>query len=416
MTLYFVFPFKIPALLGKAVVFVIDRFSEPVHIQRLVAGVKRPKSIKMLYSLLADLSNVIPGTSVFFYKRRINEPQSERGFVGEFVAISDPYECVEDIFTDTGIIYGKCPYCGVLYADKFDDQKNIVCDNCREPLRGHLLPLRVSLNVKRLYERYLDDNHAYIDITDKGRLNTLIFRKIYGPGRERGVAPILPEEAEKIRRLLQRMESSGANDEIKYTPQQKPFTCSNRTEFQVFIEQIFSNINKKSGEVLYEFMLEFYITYHLGRLHRDLKTNLDDIFRPISDIEWFGNQILFGIGGDKSDLLILYKDGKRRYRADVVELKKGAISEEDVGQAYKYLYWIGQLVTSNIYPNIEDVFRIRPIVVGKRLKRGFSFHPKVMKVDIPYPRKNIRVISDPPEVWSYVIDKSENTIYFERIF
>ena len=204
----------------KAVVLVVDKYSQDVHLASLTAGVKYPVKFsnqagiaytRGFYSILADLANVQPGVRVFFYRRRVDEPPEARGFIGEWEAIDAPYEDLQtDMSYGTLTIFGCCPHCQCPVSELTEDEPR--CKSCKQGLLGHILPLRIPLGQFHTYSRYLDDNTAYVDITDNGRLSTLIFRKVYGPGRERSVNPILPEEAEKVRRLLARVQGGNMND------------------------------------------------------------------------------------------------------------------------------------------------------------------------------------------------------------
>ena len=94
----------------KAVVLVVDKYSQDVHLASLTAGVKYPVKFSRqsgteytrgFYSILADLANVQPGVRVFFYRRRVDEPPEARGFIGEWEADGTPYEDLQ-----TAIAYG----------------------------------------------------------------------------------------------------------------------------------------------------------------------------------------------------------------------------------------------------------------------------------------------------------------------
>ena len=397
---------------SKAVVFVIDKYSEPVHINKLICGVKHPSDNSTFFSLLADLANILPGTKVFFYKRRIDEEQRQRGFIGKFEALSEAFRDPNIVGYGGSKIYGICPNCKNFSNDEISKSNNTItikCKNCGATIDGHLLPLRVKIKYTEFYNRYLDDNTAYIDITDEGRLSTLIFRKIYGKGRERSVTPILPEEAEKLERLLSRVQNEQRNEEV----------LNGDVNFDSYepdwskIESLESFINKivcgQNGEILYESMLEFYIIYALGHPNNTLFQDIKNIFTPFNNIEWYGNQILFGIGGDKSDIVVTYKDKDGyRYKADIVELKKGTIDERACIQAYQYIYWIAQLITGNIQNRAKNPFKIKPIVIGHSLKRNFNFSllrqylnkPNPF-LSIPYPFNTLDIELEPLEIWTY---------------
>jgi len=84
----------------RAVVLVVDKYSQDVHLASLTAGVKYPVKFsnqagiaytRGFCSILADLANVQPGVGVFFYRRRVDEPPEARGFIGEWESIDAPY-------------------------------------------------------------------------------------------------------------------------------------------------------------------------------------------------------------------------------------------------------------------------------------------------------------------------------------
>ena len=99
-------------------VFVVDRYSWPVHRSRLFCGIKNPVNINSKLSLYADLLCVREGDLVFFYQRRVNEPRWERGFRGVFKVTSLPFFDDEDLSWEANEVLGKCPYCGGSYSEK----------------------------------------------------------------------------------------------------------------------------------------------------------------------------------------------------------------------------------------------------------------------------------------------------------
>jgi hypothetical protein len=81
--------------------------------------------------------------------------------------------------------------------------------------------------------------------------------------------------------------------------------------------------------------------------------------------------VLFGIGGEKSDVLLLMRNqANQRCRAVVIELKKGAVDSHSLEQVKSYAYWIAQLATAQVQNAIQRPFEITPIAVGRRVKRG----------------------------------------------
>lgn len=411
----------------KSVVLVVDKFSQDVHLAYRTAGVKYPvdydpvtKQIEYtsgFFSILADLANIQSGTRIFFYRRRIDEPPQSRGFIGEWVATMKPYEDRNTSLSFQSLqILGSCPNCGSPNSTLREGEP--VCSSCSTPLRGHILPLRFSFTSLQQYPQYLDDNTAYIDITDAGRLSTLIFRKITGAGRERSINPILPEEAEKLRRLLARVSAQQKNTLVYFPasqPSPKPGTpISNFLNFQLkyplrnrgttFLYDL------KSGTLFYETILEFWLVEALSSMSPQI-ADLLALF-PNEQVEWFSNQILFGIGGEKSDVLLLMRDQESglRCRAVVIELKRDAIDSDTLTQVKAYSYWIAQLATAQV--QARSPFIISPLAIGRRVARNTQpFAPFTFA--IPYTQP-LQVLVEAPRVYTYTVDPVANTLVLSR--
>ncbi len=421
----------------NAVVMVVDKYSIGAHLARLTAGVKYPADYsrksrnvyytKEFYSILVDLANIRKGTRVFFYKRRIDEPPDERGFMGEWEAIPLPdtetvaYEDLSnDLYGDGCVIHARCPQCGCPKSSLSEGKP--VCAACKQYLQGHILPLRSQLQQVHIYSNYLDDNTAYVDITDNGRLSTLIFRKIYGAGRERSVNPILPEETTKLRRLLQRVQDQKQNELVPVPCTAPCFpSLSNIKSISFYLD--FSQkypikrsnlcvqgyLHDSHGRVIYETILEFWMMYKLLKNSQTLFHLLELNKKEI--IEWFSNQVLFGIGGEKSDILILTQNEEgTRCRAIVIELKKDLIDQNSISQITKYSYWIAQLVTSQI-TRVANPFIITPVVIGFRKARHLTYSSQY-RFQIPYEHP-LQVQVEPVITLGYAV--SQNDIVLKRI-
>jgi len=336
-------------------VFVVDRFSWPVHRSRLFCGVKNPMNINSRLSLYADLLCVREGDLVFFYQRRINEPRWERGFRGVFRAINPPGAIRPPFFDDENLswenneVLGKCPYCGNPYSEK--QGRCPICEEQLDPTK-HILPNRVLIRPDEehgYFEKPVDDNTAYINHTNHGMLWTMLFRKIFGPGRERSVTPILPEEVEKLIRLLRRVN----NYETSTFPT-NPYSPSTLHRISINLCDF-----KEGNRVRYENALMAWMTENIDKDYPVLR----DIVGPLDELEYFGNNVLYGIGGEKVDLLLLHKRNGVRYRATVIELKRDKIGRRAIDQIEDYSYWIAQLSTANLTPPPER-FELQPVLIG----------------------------------------------------
>lgn len=358
----------------KAHVFVVDRHSFPVHRSRLFCGVKDPTrdwGFSGKWGLYATLNCTRPGDLVFFYQRRIDEPQEERGFRGVYEIVSDPFFDDDDVQWSSFKVLGKCPNCGNTHPEKWDQKKRLFyCRKCQIKLHvgEHICPNRVLIKPVMYFKKSVDDNTAYVDRTDKGTLWTMLFRKIYGPGRERSVTPILPEEADKLIRLLKRIN----NNEISSISSMKPYKPLNKQRLQVSLGT--------GPKVKYEHVLQAWL---MENLDKDISI-LREIIGPNEELEWFGNEIIYGIGGDKVDILTLHKRDGVRFKANVIELKDEDIKKEDIEQVQRYSYWISQLATANAEPRPKSLL-LQPVLIG------LSFDSKILSILRNTKSKQLRI-------------------------
>ncbi|HDN01835.1 MAG TPA: hypothetical protein ENF42_02555 [Candidatus Bathyarchaeota archaeon] len=383
----------------KAFVFVVDKFSFPVHRSRGFCGVKNPgkkigdsvvENKRQLHSLIADLKATRQGDLVFFYQRRVDEPPERRGFRGIYRITSDPFYDETNVNWNGYEVLGKCPLCGCAYSEK--DGK---CMKCSFELADrHILPNRLLIECIDHFDNPVDDNTAYVDKTDPGELWTLLFRKIYGPGRARSAAPILPEEAKKIARLLYMVN----NGEITSVPSPEQYPPGPRKPLDIrSILREYANSQAPTEAILQAWFME-----NIDKVIPTLK----DVVGDKKELEWFGNEIIYGIGGDKVDILCTHKRDEVRYKATVIELKRGRIDRNSVNQIERYSYWISQLVTANAEPPTEHL-ELQPVLVGYNMERNAiptsSLSPKTFV--IPYrhiPPCSITIL--PPVILKYCIN------------
>ncbi len=348
----------------NAHVFVVDIDSYPIHRDRLFCGIKNPPKFNKkgryntsYFGLYADVLSVRKGDVVFFYQMRKEEEKLSRGFRGIFRVVSEPFFDDSDIEGTEGSVgeegsygksvFGKCPYCQTSISDKTENKKiqiktkkgkirtkNIrvyVCQVCKKEIQSHILPIRVLIEPIDYFDVPVDDNTAYIDrnfIRKKGMLWTMLFRKVYGAGRERSITHILPEESEKLKFLFSRLTTKNLQTKKEYPLSKNihPLEIELKTD--------------ESGELLVEGMLEAWIMKNMG----NNIIGLSEILGNPKNFEYFGNNVLYGIGGEKVDILIIHDSDKTRTKATVIELKKGEITKKDVQQIKEYTKWMAQLV------------------------------------------------------------------------
>jgi len=357
----------------NAHVFVVDADSYPVHRDRLFCGIKNPSKLTKMkntgtirpnsshYGLIADLITLRKGDYVIFYQMRKDEAKFDRGFRGIFRVVSEPFfdnSNVDGLDNSRGSlgskdkkVLGKCPKCQTELSEKADAKTGEkFCKNCGEKLEFHILPNRVLIEPITLFEDPIDDNTAYIDrnfINEKlPILWTMLFRKTSGEGRARSITHILPEEFEKLKLMFEKTCKISKNNNFE------PYKPKNHEKIKIPLDV------DANGELKIEAFLEAWLMANIG-------SNIEGLSEVIGngeDIEYFGNNVLWGIGGEKVDVLIIHNDGKKRIRADVIELKKGNIIKQDLEQIKDYTKWMSQLVFGDDTPQSKQ--KIQPILIG----------------------------------------------------
>jgi len=336
--------------------FVVNSDTFPIHTQRGFAGVVKGGG-RGYYAQLADLMNIRKGDLAFFYlmyieKKRLlySENKFEPGYYGIYKITSFP-------FVDENDIEGK---------DQFNSQYIFGNINSKHYQKAKeqekwpvILPIRILIEpMNNLnYAKHIDDTTAYVDKTDEGQLWTLLFKKINKKGQARGITPLLPEEANKIARLLfkanQIQFSDGVNllEDIKfYDYPYKP---------KEFLDIKLEHNSNDLDSVRIENML---VAWIMKNIDKNVPV-ICDIVGIKEELEFHGNHIQYGISGDTIDILLLHhrkiNGVEYRYKATVIEVKKDRINEDNVKQVLKYTKWIAQLVTFN------NISSIQPVIIGK---------------------------------------------------
>ena len=355
-------------------VFVVDADSYPVHRDRLFCGIKNPNKLSKIkktghvrpnssyYGLIADLVTLRKGDYIIFYQMRKDEAKFDRGFRGIFKVVSEPFFDESDIDgIDSSVgklgskdkkVLGKCPHCQTNLSEKAHAKTGEkICRNCEKELDFHILPNRILIEPIKLFEDPIDDNTAYIDrnfISEKlPVLWTMLFRKTSGAGRARSITHILPEEYNKLKIIFE------ANCNVSTSSNFKPYKPKNPQKLDIPLD------TDEKGELKVEAFLEAWLMARIGKENIE---GLNEVLGNSEEIEYFGNNVLYGIGGEKVDLLIIHKKESGRYKATVIELKKGKLKESDVDQINDYAKWMAQLVFGN--DDKESKIKIQPVLIG----------------------------------------------------
>lgn len=396
----------------NAHVFVVDADSFPVHRDRLFCGIKNPNKNTIMqitgttrpnssyYGLIADLVSLRIGDYVIFYQMRKEEAKLDRGFRGIYKVVSNPFfdnsdidglpNSIGSLGSKDKKVLGKCPHCNTELSEKADALTGEkICRSCNTKLDYHILPNRILIEPIIVYDNPIDDNTAYIDRNfikdDLPVLWTMLFRKTSGEGRARSITHILPEEFNKLKKIFETNCLVSPNNIFqKYIP-------INPQNITIPLD------TDSDGELKIEAFLEAWLMQNIGINNIN---GLDEILGDKDEIEYFGNNVLYGIGGEKVDILIIHNDGTKRTRATVIELKKGNIISKDIQQVKEYTKWMSQLVFGD--DTSDSKLKIQPVLIGlkvdeKRIKEA----------------KNLITSTQKPVLMEYIIDNDK--IKFKKV-
>lgn len=408
-------------------VFVVDSNTYPVHTGKGFCGVKNPKGGGRV-GLISDIKTYRKGDFVIFYQMRIGESPLSRGFRDVFRIISDPFFDDSSVRLNNNIVLGKCPICSYPYSEEIKKDGGSYIQRCSNPenhhelpREQHILPYRVLIEPILRFDKPVDDNTAYVDAEDYGELPTLRWRKVTGAGRARSAQRILPEEAEKLVRLMKKinneLESENTSTNNYITSQQ---TINKLIPPTLQIKRDTSGISlfivKRDGSFSGEYGLE---TWMLENIDKNIPI-LNEIIGSLDELEFFGNNVQYGVGGENADILLLHKKNEKRFKSTVFELKKDDVNLDTIDQVLNpekqnYARWIGQLVTANCNPTIKDL-QIQPVMVGfkitddaieriKDIERNFKTFSKEIEINYQYRnRPNVKVKVLKPILLSYKVE------------
>ena len=378
----------------NAHVFVVDADSYPVHRDRLFCGIKNPNKISIMkatgtqrpnssyYGLIADLVTLRVGDYIIFYQMRKEESKLDRGFRGIFRVVSEPFFDDSDVdglpisIGDLGSkdkkVLGKCPFCSTNLSERADaNTGEKICRNCGKQLEYHILPNRVLIEPVKVFDDSIDDNTAYIDRNfikgDLPVLWTMLFRKTSGEGRARSITHILPEEFRKLEKIFEtNCKVATHNNFQAYRP----------SSSQKIIIPLTTDSN---GELKIEAFLEAWVMENIDKNIPVLK----EIIGNPKELEYFGNNVLYGIGGERVDVLCIHKRDAERIKATVIELKKGPLIEKDVKQVKDYTKWMSQLVFGD--DSKDSKAKIQPVLIGFDASAKIIAFAKKMITDTQQP-------------------------------
>lgn len=417
-------------------VFVVDSNTYPVHTGKGFCGVKNPKGGGRV-GLISDVKTYRKGDFVIFYQMRVGESPLNRGFRDVFKIISEPFYDDSDVQFNGNIVLGKCPICGYPYSEEIKKDSGKYVQKCSNPenhhdlpREQHILPYRVLIKPVLRFDKPVDDNTAYVDAEDYGELPTLRWRKVTGAGRARSAQRILPEEAEKLIRLMKKINEELESENVStsnYIDIQEADNKALPKTLQITRDTsggiLFSV--KRDGSFSGEYGLE---TWMLENIDKNISI-LKEIVGNLEELEFFGNNVQYGVGGENADILLLHKRDNKRFKATVFELKKDDVDADTIDQVLNpekqnYAKWIGQMVTANCNPTIGKL-EIQPVMVGfnitddaiervKDIERNFHTFSQEIEINYQYrERPNVKIRVLKPILLSYEV-QNNNVVFTQK--
>ncbi|MEA1912624.1 MAG: hypothetical protein U9N06_02155 [candidate division WOR-3 bacterium] len=209
-------------------------------------------------------------------------------------------------------------------------------------------PIRVKIECLNYFSQAVPEDYLFSTKEYESKFWGWFYRKIQGA---RGVNTINPEAAEALIELLVKINRNAINKPNWI----KPYPSNNATEIKLPLG--------RDGEVYLEDILRAWIIQNLGR-----NKELEKIFGPNNDLEWFANNIPYHVTRKNIDILVYHKNMRYtgfplRYQFSVVELKKDEAKPKDVSQVINYSKWVtGRLANS-------EIETVQPILIAYRFNK-----------------------------------------------
>lgn len=265
----------------------------------------RPR--KTYFAMIADMLGTRRGDLVFLYER-------QKGFHGVYKIAGEP----------------------------FFDASEVGCVD-------KTYPIRVEIECLHYFPVPIPEDYLFATKEYESRFWGWFYRKIQGA---RGVNTIDPDAAEALIELLVKVNGNAINA----PPQIRRYPSSTKTPIALPLD--------RDGEVYLEDILRGWL---IANIDDPTRSDVRDIFGPVEDLEWFGNNVPYHVTRKQIDILCFHRNMKYtglplRYKYSVVELKRSTAYAKDVAQVVEYSKWAaGRLAGS-------EIETVQPIVIA------FDFH------------------------------------------
>lgn len=330
--------------------FIVDERTLSVHLDYSFAGLQftedchwnnvtsNPSRERAQASLYADICRVHEGDELLFY---LEKPSHDRGREGgRFLGV---FEVTSPIpFYEPG---------GAHLA---------------QALGGSTLVYRVLFRPKEIFQQGLTEWQTMDEMTDFRHVHdipwTLIYRKMEGG---RGCTPLLPHEADAIRKALdlknggQRLAPINVGFDANTTSLTNTGTSQQYTGTQA-PDPITPHLIALMGtDRKWELQLQAYLMQEIGR-----NTQLTNLLFPNVRVDWIGNEIFAGAGKQRIDVLVFASNDDNTF-VHLIELKAGVATSEAADQLNRYIKWLKAHI-----PSIS-VHQIVPTIIATGADTGF---------------------------------------------
>jgi len=342
--------------------FIVSEETLPTHLAYEFAGVHKnndcswsnvtihPSAERSQASLYADMCRVHAGDELLFYLETPSNDRNREG--GRFFGVFE-----------------------VLSRHPFYEPRGDYLADC---LGDRHLIYRLLIRPKTLYSRGLTEWNAMDEMTDFRDIHqipwTLIYRKMTG---RRGCTPLLPHEADSIRRMLdlgnagQRLDAN----HVTFNPDTLSLETSEVHHPYVGNTACFDKVDDwlrcliRDGRRKWELQLQAYLMQEIGR-NDELTTALF----PGVELTWIGNEVYAGAGMQSIDMLI-YSSSELNKFVHLIELKSDEADEVAADQLNRYIKWlkahipgisVHQIIPTVVAPGASQAFhsRLRTYLIG----------------------------------------------------
>lgn len=307
--------------------FIVSEDTLPTHLAYQFAGVHKPNDCswsnvtihpsaeRSQASLYADLCRVHAGDELLFYLETPKHDRNREG--GRFFGIFE--------------VVSRHPF--------YEPRGEYLADQ----LGNRNLIYRLQIRPKNIYRRGLTEWNAMDEMTDFRDIHeipwTLIYRKMTGG---RGCTPLLPHEAQLIRRMLD-LRNAGQRlgaKHVAFNPDTLSLEATDVSHAYEGCTVTFDKIDNwlrtliAEGKRKWELQLQAYLMQEIRR-----NQDLTEYLFPGVEITWTGNEVYAGAGMQSIDILI-YSCNALNTFIHLIELKSSIADESAADQLNRYIKWL----------------------------------------------------------------------------